>query len=270
MRRLIDVHTHLGWFSDARLSADGAQLCDLLRKGGITEAISFSAEGCYGSIRSGNQYTFQEVMKHPMLRMLVIAHPYHYKDTTEILESVADHPKVVGIKIHPHLGNFHILDRNLSRLVEQEIAPRGLPILSHVANDAPNVRAADFFTLAKRFPETNFIAAHLGIGILGDSQAALNAWCEMQPKNVWLDMATIRAVQTSKVEEYISVVGADRICFGTDAPLYFPPAFTAALNSFELTEAAREQIAWRNALKAFPRLAAVQTHVAPLEEPVRI
>src|SRR5690349_7691466 len=108
MRRLIDVHTHLGWFSDARLSADGDRLCGMLRQAGITEAISFSAEGCYGAIAPGNRYTFDEVRKHEMLRMLVVAHPYHYRDTAEFLEQHAEHPQVVGVKIHPHLGSYHI------------------------------------------------------------------------------------------------------------------------------------------------------------------
>lgn len=259
MTRLLDVHTHLGWFSDARLSADGQRLCAMLRRAGITEAISFSAEGCYGAIRTGNRYTFDEVMKQDMLRMLLVLHPYHYEDSVEALRGMADHPKVVGVKIHPHLGNFHVLDRNLSRLIEREIAPRGLPILSHVANDAPNVRAQDFFTLAARHTEINFIAAHLGIGILGDPQAALNAWTAMQPTNVWMDMATIRAFQNSKVEECVKVAGPNRICFGTDAPLYLPAAFAAALRHFEFTEAVRGRIAWRNAMDAFPRLAALES-----------
>jgi hypothetical protein len=85
MRRLIDVHTHLGWFSDERLSTDGDRLCAMLRQAGITEAISFSAEGYYGASAPGNQYTFQEVRKHEMLRMLVIAHPYYYQETAEFL-----------------------------------------------------------------------------------------------------------------------------------------------------------------------------------------
>src|ERR1051326_1819510 len=34
MTGLIDVHTHLGWFSDARLSADGNRLCGMLRQAG--------------------------------------------------------------------------------------------------------------------------------------------------------------------------------------------------------------------------------------------
>lgn len=256
MSHLIDVHTHLGTFSDQRLSADGEKLCRSLRAANITKAISFSAEGCYGSILPGNRYTFQEVQKHEMLRMLIIVHPYHYEDSVTLLKEMADHPAVVGIKLHPHLGQFHILDRTLSRLIEEEIAPRQLPILSHVANDAPNVAARDFFRLAARFPELNFIAAHLGIGILGDAQAALNAWTELQPKNVWMDMATIRVFQSGKLEECVSVVGPNRICFGTDAPLYRTVPFTAALQSCDLDEHTRDRIAWRNALEAFPRLAA--------------
>jgi predicted TIM-barrel fold metal-dependent hydrolase len=254
MGRRIDVHTHLGWFSEANLSADGEKLCGELRQAGITEAISFSAEGCYGAIAPGNEYTFREVCKHDMLRMLIILHPYHYQDSVECLRALADHPRVVGIKLHPHLGNYHILDRNLSRLIENEIAPRGLPVLSHVANDAPNVRAPEFFKLALRFPETHFIAAHLGIGILGDSQAALNAWTELKPANVWMDMATIRIFQTGKLEECVSVVGADRVCFGTDAPLYHPLPFSSALDSFAFSDEVRERISWKNALNAFPRL----------------
>lgn len=255
MGRRIDVHTHLGWFSEANLSADGERLCASLRKAGITEAISFSAEGCHGAIAPGNRYTFQEVCRHDMLRMLIMVHPYHYENSVECLREMADHPKVVGVKIHPHLGNYHVLDRNLSRLIDAEIAPRGLPVLSHVANDAPNVTAAEFLRLALRFPETNFVAAHLGIGILGDSQAALNAWVETQPTNVWMDMATMRVFQTGKIEECVSVVGGNRVCFGTDAPLYCPAPFSAALDSFEFSEEVRELISWKNALDAFPRLA---------------
>jgi predicted TIM-barrel fold metal-dependent hydrolase len=268
MRRLIDVHTHLGWFFDAELSADGDQLCAMLRQAGVTEAISFSAEGCYGAIAPGNRYTFQEVTRQPMLRMLAVLHPYHYSDSVEILKQIGDHPQVVGVKIHPHLGNYHILDRNLMRLIECEIAPRGLPILSHVANDAPNVTARHFLELAQHFPETHFIAAHLGIGILGDSQAALNAWIDLQPSNVWMDMATIRAFQTHKVEECISVIGADRLCFGTDAPLYFPVPFSAALQAFSLSDEDRERIAWKNALDAFPRLAGAKAVPLAAETPV--
>ena len=158
------------------------------------------------------------------------------------------------MKLHPHLGSYHILDNELTRLIEKEIAPRDLTILSHVGNDAPNVQPADFMRLAARFPETRFVAAHLANGVLGGASSGTNAWREFEPKNVWLDMATLRVMHTGILEEYVDVVGPDRICFGTDAPLYWPAAFVRTLETAELEADLREKIAWKNATQAFPRL----------------
>jgi predicted TIM-barrel fold metal-dependent hydrolase len=251
---IIDVHTHLGEFADGRQSASGAVLCDMLRVAGITRAIAFSAESCYGGVTLGNHYTFQEVLKHEMLAMLIIVHPQHFEDSRRLLEELSEHPKVVGIKLHPHHGHYHILDRTLSRLIEQEIAPRGLPILSHVANDSPNVTARDFFELSKRFPEQHFIGAHLGIGVLGNAQHAIDAWEEYQPQNVWLDTGTLRMFHKGKMETYVRTVGPDRLCFGTDSPLYTPAAFTRVLETLDIDDETRQKIAWKNALAAFPKL----------------
>jgi len=111
------------------------------------------------------------------------------------------------VKLHPHLGSYHILDSELSRLIEKEIAPRDLTILSHVGNDAPNVQPPDFVRLAARFPQTRFVAAHLANGIHGGSNSGINAWREFEPTNVWLDMATLRVMHTDILKEYVEVVG---------------------------------------------------------------
>ena len=72
---LIDVHTHLGQFAAARQSADGGRLSTMLCQAGITRAIAFSAEACYGGIELGNRYTFQQVSNFDMLAMLLVLHP---------------------------------------------------------------------------------------------------------------------------------------------------------------------------------------------------
>jgi len=226
----------------------------MLCRAGITRAIAFSAEACYGGIELGNRYTFQEVSNFDMLRMLLVLHPYHYESSVRLLEEFADHPRVLGVKLHPHLGSYHVLDSELMRLIEKEIAPRDLTILSHVGNDAPNVQPADFMRLATRFPETRFVAAHLANGVLGGASSGINAWREFEPKNVWLDMATLRVMHTGILEEYVEAVGPNRILFGTDAPLYWPAAFVRMLETSELEPAVQEKVAWKNATQAFPRL----------------
>ena len=251
---IIDVHTHLGQFDRAEMSADGDRLCHLLRLAGITHAISFSAEACYGGIELGNRYTIQEVEKQPMLFALLVVHPHHYQNSIRWIRDFVDHPKVVGIKLHPHLGQYDILDRHLIQLIEEEIAPRKLPILSHVANDAPYVTCDRFFRLAAKFPKLNFVAAHMGVGVLGTLDAAIDAWLEHRPTNVSFDLGTMRIFYTGSVHSLMKVVGSDKLSFGTDAPLYWPPAFTRTLQTLDLGPEIYEQITWKNALSVFPKL----------------
>ena len=102
-----------------------------------------------------------------MLFALLVLHPHHYRNSVDLLQEFGNHPKVLGVKLHPHLGGYDILDRHLLQLVEKEIAPRGLTILSHVANDAPNVTCDRYLKFAAEFPKHNFVAAHMGAGVLG-------------------------------------------------------------------------------------------------------
>lgn len=254
LSKLVDVHTHLGQFGNAGQSADGARLSSMLTRAGIQRAVCVSAEACFGSIDLGNRYVFAEVSKHDMLSMALVVHPYHYASSVRLLQEIGSHPKVVAVKVHPHLGGYHIASVELARLLEKEIAPRGLPVLSHVANDSPNVQIGDFLRLAKRFPQTHFIGAHLGMGVLGDPHSLVTAWADHAPPNVWLDMATLRFFYTDALTDVLSAVGPNRICFGTDAPLYWPAAFTRGLETLALSPEDMERIAWKNAKDVMPRL----------------
>ena len=53
----------------------------------------------------------------------------------------------------------------------------------------------------------------------------------------------------------LAAVGPDRICFGTDSPLYLPAPFVRVLETLDIPEETREKIAWRNALAVIPALA---------------
>jgi hypothetical protein len=52
----------------------------------------------------------------------------------------------------------------MHRLMEEVIAPSGLPVLSHARNELPNV---------PKTPSVRSIAAHLGVGLLGLRNAAI-------------------------------------------------------------------------------------------------
>jgi hypothetical protein len=237
------------------MSADGTRLCELFQQAGITHGITFSIEACYGAIDLGNRYTLDEVAKHEMLSAMVVAHPNYFEASKRWVTEAGPNPDVVGVKIHPVMGGFDVLSAGVMRLMEQVIEPSGLTVLSHVGNESPNVPIARYLELASRFPSIRFIAAHLGLGVLGVGDAAVTAWRNNPLPNVWFDMGTLRAFTAGAVETLLEAVGPDRICFGTDAPLYVPAAFARLLEVLDISEEDREKIAYRNALAAVPALA---------------
>ena len=256
MRILIDVHCHLGQYANSNMSADGDRLCALFRQAGITHATPFSIEACYGGVDLGNRYTLEEVEKHEMLSAMVVAHPHHLASSARWIAEARSNAKIVGVKLHPALGNYDVLSPDVFRLMDDAVGPSGLPVISHTGNDSPNVPIGRFLELAARFPDIRFIAAHLGIGILGPPDTAVNAWRNRPCSNVWFDMGTLRAFCTGAVETLLEVAGADRILFGTDAPLYLPAPFSRLLEALSISEQDREKVAYRNAVAVIPALAA--------------
>ena len=254
MSCIIDVHSHLGQFVNAAMTADGDQLCRVSRDAGITHVVTFSIEACYGSLDLGNQYTLDQVDRNPMLSAMVVAHPRHPSSSVRWVREAVARKNVVGVKLHPVLGDFDILDPGLAKLIDEHIAPAGLTILSHVGNESPNVPIEKFLKLAAAHQQVRFIAAHLGIGIIGSNDAAVNAWKANPQPNVWFDMGTLRAFCSGAVEHLVAAVGPDRVCFGTDAPLYRPAPFVKVLETLNVDPETREKIAWRNALDAIPGL----------------
>jgi hypothetical protein len=255
MRGLIDVHSHLGQITNSGMSAGGARLCELFREAGITHGVAFSIEACYGGLDAGNRLAVEEAAGHDMLSLMVVAHPNHVASSKHWIGEARSNPQIAGVKLHPVLGNYDILSTSMRRLMEDAIAPSGLPVLSHVGNESPNVPIDRYLQLAAEFPSVRFIAAHLGVGLMGLSDAAIDAWHKRPLANVWFDMGTLRAFFNGAIEALLAAVGPDRICFGTDAPLYVPSAFTRVLEGLAIPAEAREKIAWRNAIEAIPALA---------------
>jgi predicted TIM-barrel fold metal-dependent hydrolase len=244
------------------MSADGVRLRKLFERAGVTHGVTFSIEACYGGVDLGNSYTLEQVSAQAKLSAMIVAHPDHPQSSRRWIAEAANNPKIVGVKLHPALGNYDVLGTGVMRLLEDDIGPSGLPVLSHVGNDSQNVTIDKYLKLASRFPAIRFVAAHLGIGVLGPADTAVNAWIENPQPNVWFDMGTLRAFCSGSVEHLLSVVGPDRICFGTDAPLYDPAPFVRMLEVLDVTEEVREKIAYRNILAVIPSLAAHIDHPA--------
>ena len=92
-----------------------------------------------------------------------------------------------------------------------------------------------FFRLAAKFPELNFVAAHMGVGVLGTLDAAIDAWLEhCLNANVSFDLGTMRISIPARCI-LLTRSWTYKLCFGTDAPLYWPPALTWTLQTLDLS-----------------------------------
>ena len=61
------------------------------------------------------------------------------------------------------------------------------------------------------------------------------------------DMGTARAIRSGIIEQMVKGIGADKILFGTDMPLYEAMAFPALLAAANISQEDRELIAHGNA-----------------------
>jgi len=69
------------------------------------------------------------------------------------------------------IGNYDVLSPDVFRLMDDAVGPSGLPVISHTGNDRPNVRSTLLDAL--HVFRISFIAAHLGIGVLGPGDTAI-------------------------------------------------------------------------------------------------
>src|SRR2546425_11973704 len=96
---IIDVHSHIGQVTNSAMSADGEALCRMFEEAGITHAVTFSIEACYGALDLGNERTLDEVAKHAMLSAMVVAHPNHMASSARWIREATSNPKIVGVKL---------------------------------------------------------------------------------------------------------------------------------------------------------------------------
>lgn len=132
-------------------------------------------------------------------------------------------------ELGPGANNFKLTDSNFLNLMEAATY-YNLPVNIHsnepmgIGRDFPGkdeTSIAEFYKLAKRFPDLVLIFAHLGGGL---------PFYELIPevketlKNVYYDLAANPLVyQTRSIRSVVDIVGAEKILFGSDFPLLIYP-----------------------------------------------
>ncbi len=254
----IDVHGHYG----AYVRAGEGSLLDTLSSGDAAEvvrraravniALTFVSPltallpRFHGDAVAGNDEAARVVARTPGLKQYVVIDPRRQQTYAQAEEMLAQ-PQCVGIKVHPEEHGYPI--REHAGAIFEFAARHRAVVLTHTSEQ--NSLAADFIPWADRFPEVRLILAHIGCGHDGDLTHQVRAVQCSRHGNVHADTSSARSIVPGLIEWAVREVGAERVLFGSDTPLYHTAMQRARIDHADLGEADRRLILRDNAIRLF-------------------
>jgi len=201
---IVDAHMHVGEFPLFNVRMDGPLLVETLRHYGIAAGMVFHPD---------NQYVREVVEAVDGAYGLVWANPRTPGFLEEAVE-LLDHPKFLGVKMHPLLDAFHPNDPAVHPLVE-ELVRRDMPALIHCGHPIFSLPWS-IEELAVEFPAAKIILGHMGHGNI----VYINGSIDVARRNPNVYLETSGMPMHTKIAEAVDRVGPDRVLFGSDAPFH--------------------------------------------------
>lgn len=260
----IDVHAHYGTYDCGRkndvvndfMTGDAAEVVRRAKlvhtRLTIVSPLSALLPRGGGDPVRGNQEAARDVAATEGLLQYVVIDPLH-PETYAQAEQMLRLPKCVGIKIHPEEHRYPI--REHGRAIFEFAARQRAIILTHSSEQ--NSLAADFVPLVNEFPEVRLILAHIGCGWDNDLTHQVRAIQQSRHGNIYADTSSARSITPKLIEWAVSQVGADRVLYGTDTPLYFAPMQRVRIDQADLSDREKRMILCENAERLFNLPAAI-------------
>jgi hypothetical protein len=195
----------------------------------------------------GNEEAFKVVPNTPGLRQWVIINPLE-PETYAQAELMLKAPWCVGIKIHPEEHVYPIREHG-QPIFEFAVKHRAV-VLTH--SGGVNSVPEEFVPFANALPELKLILAHLGHMDVGDITHQVRAIQSSRHRNLYVDTSSSKSLLPGLIEWAVREIGAERILFGSDTPLYFSAMQRARIDRAEIPLADRIKILSENARRLLP------------------
>ena len=252
----IDVHAHYGDYLrgddalvDHWLSCSAQGVVERARlQAGIELSIASPLAGLMPRGGSdpvtANEEAAATVAGTEGLLQWVIVHP-DVPRTFEQAERMLAEEQCVGIKLHPEEHQYPIQEHGSAMF---ELAARHDAVVLVHSGD-PLSLPVDFLPWADEFPGITLLLAHLGNGggAAGDPTLQVRAIQASRHDNVLVDTSSARSMLPGLVEWAVAEVGAEKILFGTDTPLYSVSMQRARIDHAEITDREKHAILYKNA-----------------------
>ncbi len=193
---------------------------------------------------SGNADAARVVAANEGLRQWVVVDPLK-PETYEQADEMLRLPRCAGIKIHPEEHGYKIAEHGEALFTFA--ADRRAVVESH--SGGQNSMPADFVPFADRFPEVTLIISHLGWGWDDDLTHQVRAIQSCRHGNIFTDSSSAKSITSGLLEWAVREIGADRIFYGTDSPLYFAPMQRARIDNADISDGDKRLILRDNALR---------------------
>ena len=249
----IDIHAHYGKCINGH-----SELMDEFMSGSAQTVVERAglANTCLtvvsplGAIRpkfradavAANEQAARVVEQAQGLLQLVVINPLQprtYQQAARMLVAA----KCVGIKIGPGAHGYQI--SKYGRDIFEFASEHQAVLLSHSGEQ--NCEPADFVPLADDYPQVKLILAHLGYAHDMDPSHQVRAIQASRAGNIFVDTSSSRSLTPGLIEWAVDQVGAERILYGTDSPLYFAPSQRARIDRAGVSDRQKELILRDNA-----------------------
>ena len=246
---IFDADTHLSLTEEPALTAE--QLIESMDNAGIDMSLVWLQPPYMRDIEAANRYVYESAMRYPTRFV-----PFGWADphfgvekSLEMVRRCHEEYHMLGVKLNGAQNNFYIDDLEVVEPIIAEIERRGLILALHVGADFyDNTHPYRVGKIAERHPSLKMLLAHMGGAGLPNLG---NACIEIAQKHPNI-MLIGSAISYKTVRAGINTLGADRICFGSDAPFAYQDVEVAAYKQLliNLSPEDREKIMGLN-LKSF-------------------
>ena len=253
----VDVHCHYGTdaFGEsgvltAASRGDVDEVVRRARSANIQLSIASPFAGLwprFGADPVGaNEQAHDDLADHKDMMQWVIVDPLK-EQTYRQAEEILPLDQCAGIKIHPEEHGYHIKDHG-EALFEFAAKHRAI-VTTHSGQD--NSMPEDFMPFIDAHPEATLILAHIGCTSDDDRTHQIRAIQSRKHDNVFADTSSAQNIVPGLIEWAVEQVGAERILFGTDSPLYFVPMQRARIDKAEICDSDKKKILRDNAVRLF-------------------
>jgi predicted TIM-barrel fold metal-dependent hydrolase len=254
----IDVHAHYGIYKQENMMplAEGFMTGDadvVVRRARavnveltiVSPLLGLMPRGKASAV-AGNDEAWRVVAETDGLLQYVIVNPLEprtYDQAREMLHK----GKCVAIKLHPEEHRYPIQshgDKLFAFAAEHKAT-----VMVHSGEQLSMPQ--DYAVFANAYPEMKLLLAHIGCGWDANRTHQVRGIQMSKHGNIWADTSSANSIFPGLIEWAVSEVGADRVLFGTDAPLYCTSMQRARIDQADLTDAQKKQILRENAIKLF-------------------